>query len=149
MNVVLKSGAAGNSGFQEAYFMSDCHAPLPPQAVELVRLALVIRDVLDDEGHDAGEEGQVALACAILNRMRRFGPDDSGSSGAAGKGGCNFGDASFARAFAVACLVLSGDIDDPTGGAMHFHRHTYNPKWARRAVPKTLIGQHMFYALAI
>tara|TARA_R110002124_G_scaffold81373_2_gene214499 strand:- start:88 stop:477 length:390 start_codon:yes stop_codon:yes gene_type:complete len=129
--------------------MSDRHAPLPSQAVELVRLALVIRDVLDEEGQDAGEEGRVALACAILNRMRRFGPDDGGSGGAAGESACDFGDASFARAFAVACLVLSGDIDDPTCGATHFHRHTLNPKWARRAVPKALIGQHMFYTLAI
>lgn len=149
MNVVLRGGAARNPGFQEAYFMSDRQAPLPPQAVELVRLALVIRDVLEDEGRDAGEEGQVALACAILNRMRRFGPDDSGTGGAAGAGNCDFADAAFARAFAVACLVLSGDIDDPTGGATHFHRHSRNPKWARGAVPKALIGQHMFYALTI
>ncbi len=149
MNVVLTGGAARETGLRGTFFMSDRHAPLPPKAVELVRLALAIRDVLEDEGREESEEGQVALACAILNRIRRFGPDEGGSGGTAGHGACDFGEASFARAFAVACLVLSGDIDDPTGGATHFHRHNLNPKWARRATPKALIGQHMFYVRAI
>ena len=154
MNVVLRGGAAQETGLRRNSFMSDRHAPLPPKAVELVRLALAIREVLEDEGNAESEEGQVALACAILNRFRRYGPDEGGSGGAAGpnamrESGCDFGEASFARAFAVACLVLSGDIEDPTGGATHFHRHTLNPKWARRAVPKALIGQHMFYVRAI
>tara|TARA_R110000868_G_scaffold244926_4_gene501414 strand:+ start:9434 stop:9883 length:450 start_codon:yes stop_codon:yes gene_type:complete len=149
MNVVLRGETARETDVRGAFFMSDRHTPLPPKAVELVRLALAIREVLEDEGNAESEEGQVALACAILNRFRRYGPDEGGSGGAAGDRSCEFGKASFARAFAVACLVLSGDIDDPTGGATHFHRHTLNPKWARRATPKALIGQHMFYVRAI
>jgi hypothetical protein len=124
---------------------SDRYAPLPKPALEIAQLAVAIRDVLD---MDDDEEGQVALACAILNRIRRFGPGGEGSGGASARVGIwDVTDKSFCRAFAVACLVLSGDIDDPTSGATHFHRHAENPKWARRATPKALIGRHLFYAI--
>ena len=128
-------------------FMSDRFQPLPPQAVELARLAVSVFEVLaGDEG--ASEEARVALACAIANRMRRFGPDE-GSGGASARAGvADFGDPAFCRAFAVACLVMSGDCEDPTGGATHFHHHRKNPKWAKRAEPRALIGSHMFYVLS-
>ena len=89
----------------------------------------------------------MALACAIANRIRRFGPDEGGGGAAARAGHPDFADPAFCRAFAVACLVMSGDCEDPTGGATHFHHHRENPKWARRATPKALIGAHVFYEL--
>lgn len=117
---------------------------LEPMALAgMMRLALAIRDLMDDED----EEGRVAIACAALNRMRRFGPDDGGSQGGAAAHAPGLADPGLCRALAVACLVLSGDLDDPTGGATHFHRHTEHPEWARRATPKALIGRHLFYVL--
>lgn len=117
---------------------------LPDMLVALARLVFEIRDLMADEG----EEGQVALACAIFNRMRRYGPDGEGSGGAVmAAPPAGLPDPAFCRAFAVACLVLSGDMDDPTNGATHFHRHSDNPDWALGLRPKALIGQHFFYAL--
>lgn len=138
----------GQPAYGEAFsmpLMSDRHAPLPSFFIELVKLAVEIREVIADES----EEGQVALACAILNRHRRFGPGGGGggSSAAAHVADFEVADRALCRAFAVACLVLAGDLDDPTDGATHFHHHRENPKWARRATPKALIGQHLFYAL--
>ncbi|MGV8996411.1 MAG: cell wall hydrolase [Parvibaculaceae bacterium] len=127
-------------------FMSDRFRPLPPQAVELARLAVTVAEVLAEDGTQS-EEAQVALACAIANRMRCFGPDE-GSGGASMRAGmADFGAPVFCRAFAVACLVMAGDCEDPTGGATHFHHHRKSPKWARRAVPTALIGAHVFYVL--
>lgn len=124
---------------------SDRYAPLPKPVLEIARLAVAIREVLEDEDD---EEGQVALACAILNHMRRFGPSGEGGGGASAHVGVwDVTDTGFCRAFAVACLVLSGDIDDPTDGATHFHRHVESPRWARRATPKALIGRHLFYVI--
>ncbi|MDO8289704.1 MAG: cell wall hydrolase [Parvibaculum sp.] len=128
-------------------FTSDRFQPLPPQAVELARLAVAVCEVLADEDGASSEEAQVALACAMLNRMRRFGPDEGGGGAAARAGVADFGNPAFCRAFAVACLVMSGDCEDPTGGATHFHHHRKNPKWARRAEPRALIGAHVFYVL--
>lgn len=128
-------------------FMSDRFQPLPPQAVELARLAVAVSDVLADEGGALSEEAQVALACMMLNRLRRFGPDDGNGGAAARAGSADFANPAFCRAFAVACLVMSGDCEDPTGGATHFHHHRKNPKWARHAEPKALIGAHVFYVL--
>ncbi len=148
MNAVLRESWGTHSMGEAVPVMSDRYAPLPKSVVEIARLAVAIREVLDSEGGQDDEEGQVALACAILNRMRRFGPSGEGGGGAAAHVGVwDVTDTGFCRAFAVACLVLSGDIEDPTGGATHFHRHAENPKWARRATPKALIGRHLFYTI--
>lgn len=142
MNAMLKGHEMRvGRGWWTTPFMSDRHAPLPPQIVDLARLALGIRDLMEEED----EEGQVALVCAILNRRRRFGPEGGGAP--QGRSDFDFTEPMLARAFAVACLVLSGDLDDPTDGATHFHRHDENPRWARRATPKALIGGHLFYVL--
>jgi hypothetical protein len=103
----------------------------------MMRLALSIRDLLDDES----EEGRVAIACAARNRMRRFGlPRETGAAR-------DITDPVLCRALALACLVLLGDLADPTDGATHFHRHTEQPDWAADATAKALIGRHIFYAL--
>ncbi|HEY4343445.1 MAG TPA: hypothetical protein VGN05_03795 [Parvibaculum sp.] len=112
----------------------------PAALAEMMRLALEICDLLEDEG----EEGRVALAFAALNRMRRFGPD---GEGCALRQERDIFDPALCRALAVACLVLSGGVDDPTEGATHFHLHTEQPKWARIATPKALIGRYIFHVL--
>lgn len=119
----------------------------PSSHVVVVRLALSIRDLMADEG----EEGQVALAWAVLNRMRRFGTNGGSEGGSGGESGGGasmaavFCEPGFLRALAIACLIMSGDIADPTDGATHFHRHDEEPAWAWAARPKALIGWHLFY----
>lgn len=34
---------------------------------------------------------------------------------------------------------------DPTRGAVHCHRHEFNPAWARRKTPTALLGAFLFY----
>lgn len=120
---------------------------LPVEMTDIACLALSIRRVLEVEDD---EEGQVAMACAILNHMRRYGRDDGGQGGAPAR----TAEASRAerlpwQAFAIACLVMSGDMEDPTDGATYFHRHTENPHWARRARPKALIGSYIYYVMPV
>ena len=126
---------------------SDISASLPTEIADIARLALSICRVLEVEDD---EEGQVAMACAILNHMRRYGPDGGGQGGAPARAA----EASRAeklswQAFAIACLVMSGDMEDPTDGATHFHRHTENPQWAQRATPKALIGSYVYYVMPV
>lgn len=53
---------------------------------------------------------------------------------------------SFQRAFGVACLVLSGDIADPTDGATHYFADSIAaPSWTFTMQPKAKIGAHSFY----
>jgi hypothetical protein len=83
----------------------------------------------------------------MLNRMRRFGLDEAGGAGRRARRERDIFDPALCRALAVACLVLSGGVTDPTEGATHFHLHTEQPKWARAATPKALIGRYIFYVL--
>jgi hypothetical protein len=112
----------------------------PAALAEMMRLALAVCDILEDES----EEGRVALAFAALNRMRRFGSDGEDRDLQQER---DIFDPALCRALAVACLVLSGGADDPTEGATHFHLHTEHPKWAKAATPKALIGRYIFYVL--
>lgn len=58
----------------------------------------------------------------------------------------------FQRAFGIACLVVCGDdLDDPTGGADHYHTIarpkvsvTWPPRWARDMTVTAIIGAHRF-----
>jgi len=125
---------------------SNVSAGLPVEMREIACLALSICRVLEIEDD---EEGQVAMACAILNHMRDYGHDEGGNGGAAARVGTSSEAGRLPwRAFAIACLVVSGDMADPTDGATHFHRHTDDPEWARAATPKALIGNYIYYALS-
>ena len=116
----------------------------PAALAGMMGLALAICDLLEDES----EEGRLALCYATLNRIRRFGCAEqaAGKRRAAARRRDIF-DPALSRALAVACLVLSGGIKDPTEGATHFHLHTERPKWARDATPKALIGRYLFYTV--
>ena len=58
----------------------------------------------------------------------------------------DFRDASFCRAFAIACTVWAGDCADPTEGATLAHRHDEEaPAWTERVTGTALIGPWMFY----
>jgi spore germination cell wall hydrolase CwlJ-like protein len=36
-------------------------------------------------------------------------------------------------------------VDDPTGGATHYHVRGLLPAWAREREPSAEIGNHLFY----
>jgi len=45
----------------------------------------------------------------------------------------------------IAEEVLSGESEDPTGGATHYHAKEVSPKWASEMRPTATIGRHRFY----
>lgn len=126
------------------------------------------------EARGESEEGQVAVAWVMRNRViaaqafaarlgrahplfgdgtlvgacrapRQFSAWNPGDANAAKLAQVGFEDAAYCRAFAVGCQVWGGLINDPTGGATHYHRHDIEPAWAKSMTPKALIGAHMFY----
>lgn len=53
----------------------------------------------------------------------------------------------FMRCKAAALLVLSGSLNDPTGGSTHYYAsYIQAPKWAQGKEPTAVIGRHRFYA---
>lgn len=57
----------------------------------------------------------------------------------------DFSDQAFCRLFANICHVWNSDHEDPTHGALRFHRHDEFPQWAQSAKPLALIGSRFFY----
>lgn len=55
------------------------------------------------------------------------------------------GDADWQRAKDVARKVLSGEIKDPTQGALFYHERTISPKWAKAMRRVRVIENHVFY----
>jgi len=48
----------------------------------------------------------------------------------------------------IAAKAVRGALQDPTGGATHYHHEDLTPKWARGKTPTVQIGKHVFYDCA-
>jgi N-acetylmuramoyl-L-alanine amidase len=55
-------------------------------------------------------------------------------------------DRQFRICLRIARRAVGGVLDDPTGGATHYHRRGILPPWSRRLTPSAEIGHHLFYA---
>ncbi|MCB9963728.1 MAG: cell wall hydrolase [Rhodospirillales bacterium] len=53
----------------------------------------------------------------------------------------------FASALRIARRAVYNRIDDPTGGADHYHASGIFPLWAKGEKPTAVIGDHIFYRL--
>lgn len=51
----------------------------------------------------------------------------------------------FQTCMRIARRAVAGTLEDPTGGATHYHHHDARPPWARRRAPSAEIGNHLFY----
>lgn len=56
-------------------------------------------------------------------------------------------DLHFATALRIARRAVNGVLDDPTGGATHYHAAGITPYWAKGQTPVAVIGRHIFYRL--
>jgi len=56
------------------------------------------------------------------------------------------GNKTFQVCLRVAGRAVTGALEDPTGGATHYHTLATNPPWARGRAPSAEIGGHLFYA---
>ena len=112
--------------------------------------------------------GKVAVACVILNRVRRA-RARSGRYwwGATVRDVClrawqfscwNVNDPNrakietvgpdnrnFQTCLRVARRAIAGTLRDTTHGATHYHNRAVNPPWARGRAPVSEIGGHLFY----
>ncbi len=106
-------------------------------------------------------EGQVAVAEVVLTRAEsRYWPNTICgvvNQGAERKTGCQFSytcdgvpelvknKASWAKAEAIADLMLRGAPRQITGYATHYHADYVNPRWASSMETTITIGRHIFY----
>lgn len=54
-------------------------------------------------------------------------------------------DIHFATAIRIARRAMAGVLDDPTGGATHYHVQGITPHWAEDEKPVAVIAHHLFY----
>ena len=106
----------------------------------------------------------MAIAAVILNRVkrgnpRRFGGTIAGVCQKKFQFSCwNPGDPNRSKLLAIGqsdatykeCLEIAraaaaGTLQDPTGGADHYHADSVRPGWARGRRPCKIIGNHLFY----
>lgn len=124
---------------------------------ELVCLATLVYH----EARDQELSGQAAVAHVALNRVedRRW-PDEICEvvyDGGEIRYQCQFSfwcdglpdgiynSRAWRKARLVATLVSNGSIEDPTGGATHYHASYVLPYWAGEMHVSCVIGDHIFY----
>lgn len=150
----------GSGGFQEIAFTLPEVDGTRLSDDPLVCMALT----LYWEGRGETRTGQKAVGHVVLNRARAAGyPDDICAvvtqNGPAAP--CQFSwfcdgrsdlptdRAAWARAVEIAKDVMRNPYDDPTHGALYFHRKDLRPSWARaKAGPPKTLGGHVFFRLA-
>lgn len=111
--------------------------------------------------------GKEAVACVILNRVRRARQRGGWWWGGSVEQVCRRpyqfscwnqddpnrpkletvapSNRAFRACLEVARRALSGELTDPTRGATHYHTRDVLPPWARGRQPSAAIGGHLFY----
>lgn len=110
------------------------------------------------EARGEGREGMIAVGSVVMNRIEdeRF-PDDTCS--VIREGGetapCQFSwwcdgksdrpkhNATWSEARETARDLLTGEVKDPTDGALYFHHESIDPAWEKKRTKN--IGSHIFY----
>ena len=120
-------------------------------------------------GEARGEpvRGKEAVACVIINRMRKaqqhgrywwgnsigevclkrwqFSCWNQNDPNRAKILSVTRKDKVFASCLRIARRAMRGGMKDPTEGATHYHHEAVLPPWARGQVPLVQIGAHVFY----
>ncbi len=130
----------------------------------------VLARTLYGEARGEGLAGVEAVACVIINRIKRslenegkywWGNDVVGVCQKPYQFSCwnendpnrakllmvNEGDKTFAMCKRVARRAICGYLKDVTDGSTHYHTKAVNPKWSLDKAPEVVIGNHLFYKL--
>ncbi|MEM7425175.1 MAG: cell wall hydrolase [Pseudomonadota bacterium] len=115
---------------------------------ELAGLVLL----LEAERPRESDQGMVALAHVVCNRLlsgEHFSnicqdPDFVPEAGRGSYLDCRDMSVSL-EVLGLIAEALSPDGDDPTDGALRFHRHDTSPDWASELEPSALIGGRFYY----
>ncbi|MEO5337116.1 MAG: cell wall hydrolase [Magnetospirillum sp. WYHS-4] len=128
----------------------------------------VLARTLYGEARGEPAEGREAIACLVMNRVRKargrkggywwgntvaevcrkpwqfscWNADDPNREALLKATARN---KVFAVCLRIARDAIEGRLSDPTGGATHYHARGITPPWARRRSPKIVIGDHLFY----
>jgi N-acetylmuramoyl-L-alanine amidase len=118
------------------------------------------------EARGEGDDGMLAVACVLVNRLRRGRPGHDGSLlevcvrrkqfSCWNDGDPNLDkiraltpdDALYRRALiaVLRAIDLAGTPADPTHGATHYHALAVTPYWAPGMRETATIGRHRFYS---
>ncbi|MHC8508740.1 MAG: cell wall hydrolase [Rhodospirillales bacterium] len=143
-------------------------APVPgPCSDDWRRAVDVLARTIYGEARGELVRGKEAVACVIINRVRR-----ARERGGYWWGGCvesvckkpwqfscwnkndpnrrkiesvTADDPVFQSCRRIARRACAGAVKDPTGGAAHYHTHAVSPVWAEGKTPSAHIGGHLFY----
>lgn len=121
-------------------------------------LQCLARNIYWEAGGES-EVGKFAVAAVTLNRVdhRRYPGSVCGVVYQSVGRSCQFSWACngkrnqtptgvrWQRSVEVAHRALSGDFEDPTGGALYFHGTRERPSWSRTRLRTTRLGGHVFY----
>ena len=116
--------------------------------VVIVRVTSLIHSALP-----AGDDMQIiAMASAICNRLKRGDQLESIVGGSLLSNKClselvssSPAPEAFLRCLSLTAGTFAGRYDDPTDGAIRFHRHDQAPAWAKRHESYILLGAHFYY----
>ncbi len=153
-------------------FVPAPDAPPPASAAtqtetERKRAIDILARTIYGEARGEPVRGKEAVACVVLNRVRRarlrggywWGGDVESVCRKPWQFSCwNEYDPNRAKLLAVdrtnrtfqTCLrvarrALAGTLQDPTKGATHYHTLNIEPPWARGRAACVIIGRHRFY----
>ena len=130
----------------------------------------VMARTLWGEARSEGQIGMEAVACVIVNRVKRA--VDNGGNYWWGRDVLSVcqkpyqfscwnkddpnrkkliavtkADPKFVLALDIATRAIEGELNDITYNADHYHTKAIHPSWARGQKPVAVIGSHMFYNL--
>jgi spore germination cell wall hydrolase CwlJ-like protein len=114
------------------------------------------------EARGEGSAGMAAVACVVLNRVRRqtywgknvtevcrkpyqFSCWNANDPNRTALLRLNAQSPDLAGALTIARLAIENQLPDSTAGATHYHTRTVTPRWARGHAPCAVIGNHLFY----
>ncbi|MGE5477060.1 MAG: cell wall hydrolase [Bacteroidales bacterium] len=142
----------------------DAEADAESQTVPVKRgtPADILARTLWGEARGESVRGIEAVAAVVVNRVRRggwwgnsvetvcrkpmqFSCWNAGDPNRAKLEQVDESDRQFRICLRIARRAIAGSVDDPTGGATHYHVRGLLPVWARGRDPSAEIGNHLFY----
>jgi spore germination cell wall hydrolase CwlJ-like protein len=142
----------------------DAEADAESQTVPVKRgsPADILARTLWGEARGESVRGIEAVAAVVVNRVRRggwwgnsvetvcrkpmqFSCWNAGDPNRAKLEQVDESDRQFRICLRIARRAIAGRVDDPTGGATHYHVRGLLPAWAREREPSAEIGNHLFY----
>lgn len=135
----------------------------PSTAVQPGDAVDVLARTLWGEARGEGPKGMEAVACVVMNRVKRaashFGTSVKDCCQKPFQFSCwnerdpnrarllavTTADTNFAQALAIAARAVGGALADVTAGATHYHTRAVRPDWAAGKTPCFELGSHLFY----